>query len=265
MQINNKLGWKIDGISRASSHLFCFLVMVQKLHFLIPSLLLQVAMLLLGSRAGWGAPASVPQLTRPAAVTITGNVLSDKGLPLPSVVVSVRGAATITTTNSAGNFLIAVEAINPVLVFTCAGYQAQALAVQARSGVAVTLYAVGAVTPSSVQPALGAGSNGVVFTEEIATFPGGETAYMAYLRQNAHYPEKAQQQGLAGTVFVSFVVDETGRILDAQVLKGSGDGFDEEALRLVRLMPWWNPGRVEGKPVRSGCTLRIRFGVQPQP
>lgn len=222
-------------------------------------------MLLGGSRAGWCAPASVPQLARPAAVTITGSVLTDKGLPLPSVVVSVRGAATVTTTNSAGSFLIAVEAVNPVLVFTCAGYQAQALAVQARSGVAVTLYAVGVATPSSVEPAVGAGSNGVVYTEEMASFPGGETAYMAYLRKNARYPEQAQQAGLAGAVFVSFVVDETGRILDAQVLKGCGDGFDEEALRLVRLMPWWNPGRADGKPVRSGCTLRIRFGVQPQP
>ncbi|TDN37207.1 hypothetical protein A8B98_05035 [Hymenobacter sp. UV11] len=133
---------------------------------------------------------------------------------------------------------------------------------QARSGVAITLYAVGVAPPSDVEPAVGAGSNGVVYAEELASFPGGDAAYTTYLRQNAHYPEKAQQEGLAGAVYVSFVVDETGRILDAQVLKGCGNGFDEEALRLVRLMPWWNPGRAGGKAVRSGCTLRIRFGVQ---
>jgi len=236
--------------------------MVQKLPSSILLLLVQAAMLLGGCRAGWCAPGSAPQLARPATITITGSVLNDKGLPLPSVVVAVKGTSTVTTTNSAGNFLVAVEAINPVLVFTCAGYQAQALAVEARSGVAVTLYAVGVAPPSSVEPAVGAGSNGVVYAEDMASFPGGETAYATYLRQNAHYPEKAQQQGLAGTVFVSFVVDETGRILDAQVLKGCGNGFDEEALRLVRLMPWWNPGRVGGTAVRSGCTLRIRFGVQ---
>ncbi len=92
--------------------------------------------------------------------------------------------------------------------------------------------------------------------------PAAKRPALPILRQNAHYPEKAQQQGLTGAVFVSFVVDETGRILDAQVLKGCGNGFDEEALRLVRLMPWWNPGRAGGTAVRAGCTLRIRFGVQ---
>lgn len=236
--------------------------MVQNLSSSVLLVLLQAAMLLGGSRAGWCAPGSAPRLVRPAVVTITGSVLNDKGLPLPSVVVAVKGTSTVTTTNSTGSFLVAVEALNPVLVFTCAGYQAQALAVQARSGVAVTLYAVGVAPPSSVQPVVGAGSNGVVYAEEIASFPGGETAYIAYLCQNAHYPEKAQQEGLAGAVFVSFVVDETGRILDAQVLKGCGNGFDEEALRVVRLMPWWKPGLAGGKPVRSACTLRIRFGVQ---
>ena len=232
--------------------------MMQNLRFLLLLLAGQVLLLAGGSCAGWAAP----RPTQPAALTITGSVLSDKGLPLPSVVVTVQGTATVTTTNSAGNFLVAVEALNPVLVFTCAGYQAQALAVQARSGVAVTLYAIGVAPPASVQPVAGAASSGVVFTEDMATFPGGETAYAAYLRQNARYPAKAQQEGLAGVVFVSFMVDETGRILEAQVLKGCGNGFDEEALRLVRLMPWWNPARVAGQPVRSACTLRIRFGVQ---
>lgn len=238
--------------------------MVQKLLSSILLVVMQAAMLLFGSQAGWCASGSAPQLARPAAITITGSVLNDKGLPLPSVVVAVKGTSTVTTTNSDGKFLVAVEAINPVLVFTCAGYQAQALTVEARSGVAVTLYEVGVAPPSSVEPAVGAGINGVVYAEEIASFPGNEKAYATYLRQNARYPEEAHKQGLAGDVFVSFVVDETGRILDAQVLKGCGNGFDEEALRLVRLMPWWNPGRVGGKAVRSGCTLRIRFGVQQQ-
>lgn len=68
---------------------------------------------------------------------------------------------------------------------------------------------------------------------------------------------------MSGDVFVSFVVDEAGRLLDAEVVKGIGYGLDEEALRLVRLMPWWAPARANGKPVRAPATLRIRFGMQP--
>ncbi|QKG52903.1 energy transducer TonB [Hymenobacter sp. BRD67] len=81
-----------------------------------------------------------------------------------------------------------------------------------------------------------------------------------------HYPEAARANNISGDVFVSFMVDEAGRLLDAEVVKGVGYGLDEEALRLVRLMPWWTPGLVAGKPVKVPATLRIRFGgIVPDP
>ena len=238
--------------------------MLQFLRCSVLLCLVQLATAVTSHGASLVASITFSHLARPIGVAITGNVLNTKGEPLPSVVVAVKGTPTTTTTNAAGNFFVAVEISDPVLIFTCAGYQAQALTVQARSGLAITLYPIGVAPPSSVQPATGAGLNGVAFADELPTFMGGEAAYGAYLRQNVHYPEKAREQGLPGTVFVNFVVDESGRILDAQVLKGCGNGFDEEALRLVRLMPWWNPGRSLGKVVRSACTLRIRFGVVPE-
>jgi protein TonB len=61
---------------------------------------------------------------------------------------------------------------------------------------------------------------------------------------------------------VSFTVDEAGRLLDAEVVKGVGYGLDEEALRLVRLMPWWTPARRAGQPVRATTSLHIRFELQ---
>ena len=238
--------------------------MMQFLRYSVLLCLAQLAAAVSGHSSGLAAHHPYGE-GRPAGVAITGNVLNDKGEPLPSVVVAVKGTPTSTTTNAAGNFLVAVDVDDPVLVFTCAGYQAQALAVQARNGLAVTLYPIGVAPPSSVQPATGAGINGVAYADELPTFPGGEAAYGAYMRQNVHYPEEARKQGMPGIVFINFVVDETGRILDAQVLKGCGNGFDEEALRLVRLMPWWNPGRSLGQIVRSACTLRIKFGVAPAP
>nr|WP_230687937.1 energy transducer TonB [Hymenobacter ruricola] len=80
-----------------------------------------------------------------------------------------------------------------------------------------------------------------------------------YLARKINYPAEASQRNLSGTVYVRFVVDEQGRIRDAEVAKGCGHGFDEEALRVVRLMPWWAPGRVAGQPVRVLRTLPIVF------
>ncbi|MCB2377880.1 energy transducer TonB [Hymenobacter sp. BT635] len=95
--------------------------------------------------------------------------------------------------------------------------------------------------------------------EEMPTFPGGETAFTKFLRAKINYPAAALSHGASGKVHVSFVVDEQGHILDAKVVKGLGYGLDEEALRLVRIMPWWNPGKVGGQPVKVAYTLPIVF------
>ncbi|RYU79571.1 energy transducer TonB [Hymenobacter persicinus] len=95
--------------------------------------------------------------------------------------------------------------------------------------------------------------------DEMPSFPGGEAAFAKFLRAKINYPAEALNHGASGKVHVSFVVDETGRILDAKVVKGLGFGLDEEALRLVRIMPWWKPGRIGGQPVRVAYTMPIVF------
>jgi protein TonB len=95
--------------------------------------------------------------------------------------------------------------------------------------------------------------------EEMPDFPGGPAAFQRFLRQKLRYPEQALRRNLSGKVHVSFVVDEQGHILDPKVVRGLGGGLDEEALRLVRIMPWWTPGRVGGQPVRVVYTLPIVF------
>ncbi|MBW3375998.1 energy transducer TonB [Hymenobacter norwichensis] len=95
--------------------------------------------------------------------------------------------------------------------------------------------------------------------EEMPTFPGGAVAFQRFLKAKIKYPEQAIRLNLSGKVHVSFVVDEEGRILDPKVVKGLGGGLDEEALRLVRIMPWWTPGRVNGQPVRVAYTLPVGF------
>ena len=242
--------------------------------------LLCVSLGLLAQVSVFGAPAAAGGAgairragDRPLAITFSGRVLTDKGLPLPGVVVAVKKNSLVTTTNSAGAFLLAVDSATPTLLFTHPGYQSQTMVAQSTGTLNVTMYLIGVAPPMAAAPApttISAtpepdASNGTVYTEDMPTFPGGDAAYVAYLRQNAHYPERALQKGVSGVVFVHFVVDELGRILDAEVIKGCGDGLDEEALRLVRLMPWWVPGRAGGKAVRVAQTLRIKFGMQERP
>ncbi|GGG61717.1 energy transducer TonB [Hymenobacter glacieicola] len=95
--------------------------------------------------------------------------------------------------------------------------------------------------------------------DEMPTFRGGAPAFFAFLQKELRYPQEAELRNVSGKVYVSFVVDEQGRIRDAQVLRGLGAGLDQEALRLVRLMPWWVPGRLKGQAVRVAYTLPIAF------
>lgn len=101
----------------------------------------------------------------------------------------------------------------------------------------------------------------VIFTvvEDQPAFPGGEEARIRYLQENLRYPQMAREAGIQGTVFVTFVVERDGSVTDVRVLRGIGGGCDEEAVRVVRNMPRWQPGRQRGQPVRVQFNMPIRF------
>ncbi len=101
----------------------------------------------------------------------------------------------------------------------------------------------------------------VIFTvvEDQPEFPGGEEARQRFLEQNLRYPQMAREAGIQGTVFVTFVVEIDGSVTDVRILRGIGGGCDEEALRVVRMMPRWEPGRQRGQPVRVQFNMPIRF------
>ncbi|MEE4178560.1 MAG: M56 family metallopeptidase [Bacteroides sp.] len=101
----------------------------------------------------------------------------------------------------------------------------------------------------------------VIFTvvEDQPRFPGGEEARVQYMVENLRYPEEARDDGIQGTVFVTFVVEEDGNITGVKVLRGIGGGCDEEAVRVVKNMPTWTPGRQRGQNVRVQYNMPIRF------
>jgi len=103
-----------------------------------------------------------------------------------------------------------------------------------------------------------------IFTivEQQPSFPGGEEKLMEYLGKNISYPPMAKESGIQGTVFVTFVVEPDGSVTNAKIMRGIGGGCDEEAIRVVRNMPKWTPGKQRGKPVRVQFNLPIRFILQ---
>ncbi len=93
-------------------------------------------------------------------------------------------------------------------------------------------------------------------------FPGGKEALFAYIGKNLKYPEQAVEEGVEGVVFVTFVVEADGKITGVKVMRGIGFGCDEEAVRVVRGMPNWTPGKQLGKPVRVKYNLPIRYKLE---
>ena len=98
--------------------------------------------------------------------------------------------------------------------------------------------------------------------EVMPEFPGGEQAMMDYVSKNVVYPNEAQEKGISGRVLVSFVIEKDGSISEAKVVKGIGGGCDEEAVRVVKAMPKWKPGKDKGKPVRVSYMMPFTFKLQ---
>ena len=95
--------------------------------------------------------------------------------------------------------------------------------------------------------------------ETMPSFRGGEQKLFEFIGNNVVYPQEAKEAGIEGQVFVEFYIEKDGTVTDGKVLKGIGYGCDEEALRVIGLMPKWYPGKQRGKAVRVRYTLPINF------
>ncbi|MEN2281568.1 TonB family protein [Algoriphagus sp. SE2] len=97
------------------------------------------------------------------------------------------------------------------------------------------------------------------FVEVQASFVGGMEKWYLYLKENLIYPTQARRMGTEGTAIVRFVVNTDGSIQDVEIVRTIGGGCDEVALDVIKNSPNWNPGRVNGKAVRSRMTIPIKF------
>lgn len=105
--------------------------------------------------------------------------------------------------------------------------------------------------------------NGEVYqiVEQMPSFPGGDKARSEYISNNLKYPQTAIEKGVQGRVFVGFIVEPDGSISNVKVLRSLGSGCDEEAMRVIKSMPKWEPGKQSGQAVRVNYQIPVNFSL----
>jgi protein TonB len=134
-------------------------------------------------------------------------------------------------------------------------------------GVAFTPLFIFAQTPATSdtlpknRPDVLASSEVYMFADTMPDFPGGEAALVKYLSENVQYPEDEKKKKHEGMVVVSFIVEADGSISHVQTIKGveNAPGLSVEAERVIKAMPAWNPGKLDGKAVRVKMMLPVKF------
>ena len=108
-------------------------------------------------------------------------------------------------------------------------------------------------------PATATAQKIVTDPEVLPEYPGGMQAMMTYLGSNIHYPETAKNKNVEGMAVVSFIIEKDGHVSNVSIKKGFDKDCDAEAMRVVKAMPSWTPGKKGGKNVRTEYKLPIKF------
>ncbi|TAG52406.1 MAG: TonB family protein [Runella slithyformis] len=224
----------------------------------------------------------------PAAdkILVTGNVFDKQDkMPIPGANVVVIGETKGTTTDANGNFMIETTD-DKELAISFIGFQTAVLSLKkmkAKDKIAISvglekdskdLPEVVVVSYSPIRrsssindeptvavptPPVVTKGGEVFIVEQSPEFPGGTSALMQFLAKNIKYPAAAARANVQGKVFVQFVVSKQGKIRDLRILKGIGFGCDEEAVRVVSIMPDWKPAQQNGQNVAVQYNLPINF------
>jgi TonB family protein len=198
--------------------------------------------------------------------------------PVPGASIIIRGTTDGTLADIDGNFQLPVKE-GDVIIVSYVGLQTQQLHVQSFANLVVWMKAdvqpleeivvVGyAPEEEKKQPIakeeVKQTEEEVIFqvVEQMPEFPGGMSEAMKFLAKNVKYPVAAQQAKIEGRVIVQFVVGKDGSISDVHTVRSVSPELDAEAIRVVSMMPKWNPGKQRGKAVPVSYTMPIMFRLQ---
>jgi len=99
--------------------------------------------------------------------------------------------------------------------------------------------------------------------EDKPLYPGGQDAMLKFLGDNLKYPKIAKEAGILGVVIVQFIIEKDGTVGEVKIVRGLGGGCNEEAIRVVSMMPKWTPGRQRGKAVKVTFHIPLKFSLRP--
>lgn len=233
-----------------------------------------------------GLPVNFQATTPPASQTsdfeIRGVLINeDNNKPLAGVNVIIWGTTTGTISDVDGSFRLKVHEGDSIL-FSHVGYTGLAYAIKNKksdvgilhmkrkkeelSEVVVVAYSApeDQLPETDNQPRHTTSVQDEIFmvVEEMPEFPGGQNELMNFIAKSVKYPVAAQRNGIQGRVVCTFVVDASGSIINPEIVRGVDPSLDSEALRIIYLMPKWNPGKQRGQAVSVQYTIPINFRLQ---
>ncbi|MEP6735204.1 MAG: TonB family protein [Chryseolinea sp.] len=195
--------------------------------------------------------------------TIKGQVFDVTGTGLPGVNILIKGTGVGTVTDATGNYEIATEKKDPTLVYSSIGYSSHEIDVAGKKEINISLDED--VSQLSEVVVTGYGiekdDSDMTIPLELASPEGGRRAYKQYLEKNLQYPERALGKNVEGKVTIQFAVEPSGELADFRVIKGIGDGCDEEVIRLIKSGPKWAPTKRDTEKLRGMVRVKMRFQV----
>lgn len=178
--------------------------------------------------------------------------------PIPGVNVLVKGSAVGTTSDLNGQFQITVPDSSRHLVVSSIGYQSQEIAVNQQDSLSVQLEDDVQSLSEVVVIGYGTLEEGSAVSQSAQPLPS-QKKFRTYLQNNLQYPEEAQQQRIEGNVLVRFTVQASGVLTNFTIKKSLGYGCDEEAIRLIKAGPRWQPALQNGEFKDQEVTVKVRF------
>lgn len=229
-------------------------------------------------------PLEKEQTMQASEKTVKGKVVDVNEKPLEGASVVVSGKAIGTVTDKDGVFNLDLNDASPIVI-SYVGFKSVKLAPDFEKLMSINLepenigidkvvvvaYGIQKKQESEAKDSNNEGnpnpSNKKIFTivEQMPEFPGGAMALRRYIAQEVKYPVSAQEAGIQGNVFVSFVVNSFGAVSDVKVAKSVHPALDHEAIRVIYSMPKWKPGFQQGKAVDVAYTMPIEFILQYDP
>ncbi|GGN11861.1 hypothetical protein GCM10010967_54800 [Dyadobacter beijingensis] len=198
-----------------------------------------------------------------------GKVTDESSRPVSNAAVLIAGSERGTVSNLSGEFEIADAPLNGTLVIKHPDFEAKQVTILK----SVTEYVINLkarpqlarlksqykVLKKDAEWSQSGESSSAMRPDRWPYFPGGYKALNKFLANNLKYPQEALETGVEGAVQVSFLLDEDGNVSSGRILKSPGAELDDEALRLISLMPRWTPAQKEGKPIAVWYTISIHF------